>query len=307
MSKAPIGKKRAPATRSTSPRPAPKDSPARKGGHASAARTAAAAAKRRRSRMLTAGGATAAVVLLIIVLVVVKLAGGGSSSTKSAVPSTPTPPSVLTALSGIPPTQLAQRLTAVGGSLQAPSTINDAALTSAGKPEVLYIGAGYCPYCAAERWPLVTALLHFGTFTGLSDSASSPIDINPNTPTLSFHGATYTSQYLTFIGIEETTNQPRGGSYVPLDVPTAAEQAVEAKYGRGIPFIDFGGKFMLNSAQYDGRILAGMTPEQVATQAADPSTQVGTAIEASAGSLTATLCHLTGGQPASVCGAFPGA
>jgi hypothetical protein len=32
---------------------------------------------------------------------------------------------------------------------------------------MLYIGAEYCPYCAAERWPLVMALSKFGTFSNL--------------------------------------------------------------------------------------------------------------------------------------------
>src|SRR5205823_15010475 len=42
-----------------------------------------------------------------------------------------------------------------------------------GKPEVLYIGAEYCPFCAAERWSLVYALARFGTFKGLLLSTSS--------------------------------------------------------------------------------------------------------------------------------------
>src|SRR5438309_707950 len=41
-------------------------------------------------------------------------------------------------------------------------------LTFAGKTEVLYIGAEYCPYCAAERWSLVVALSKFGSFSGLT-------------------------------------------------------------------------------------------------------------------------------------------
>ena len=40
-------------------------------------------------------------------------------------------------------------------------------VVSDGAPEVLYIGAEYCPFCAVERWPLVVALSRFGTFAGL--------------------------------------------------------------------------------------------------------------------------------------------
>ena len=43
------------------------------------------------------------------------------------------------------------------------------ARTGKKKPELLYIGAEYCPYCAASRWPLIIALSRFGTFKGLRD------------------------------------------------------------------------------------------------------------------------------------------
>ena len=39
------------------------------------------------------------------------------------------------------------------------------ALTSNGKPEMLYIGAEYCPYCAAMRWSMAVALSRFGTLS----------------------------------------------------------------------------------------------------------------------------------------------
>ncbi|HEX8036257.1 MAG TPA: DUF929 family protein, partial [Ktedonobacterales bacterium] len=31
-----------------------------------------------------------------------------------------------------------------------------------GKPQILYIGAEYCPFCAAERWSLIVVLGRFG-------------------------------------------------------------------------------------------------------------------------------------------------
>jgi len=74
--------------------------------------------------------------------------------------------------------------------------VKGTALTGAtGKPEVLYIGAEYCPYCAAERWALIVALGRFGTFSGLQTTTSSSTDIYPNTPTFTFRGATYTSDF----------------------------------------------------------------------------------------------------------------
>jgi hypothetical protein len=63
---------------------------------------------------------------------------------------------------------------------------------TAGKPLVVYIGAEYCPFCAAQRWPLVVALSRFGTFSGLSVTRSASEDVFPDTATLSFHSASYT-------------------------------------------------------------------------------------------------------------------
>ena len=54
-----------------------------------------------------------------------------------------------------------------------PSRISGAPLTSGGKPEMLYMGAEYCPYCAAERWSMIVALSRFGTFNGLTTTRSA--------------------------------------------------------------------------------------------------------------------------------------
>ena len=95
-------------------------------------------------------------------------------------------------------------------------------LTSGGKPEMLYIGAEYCPYCAFERWGMIVALSRFGSFSGLRTMHSSSTDVYPNTPTWTFYKSSYTSKYLTFTPVEETTNVPDGsGGYMPLQSPTA--------------------------------------------------------------------------------------
>ena len=51
-----------------------------------------------------------------------------------------------------------------------PAPANARPLTSAGKPEVLYVATEYCPFCAAQSWPLIIALSHFGQFSGLNVS-----------------------------------------------------------------------------------------------------------------------------------------
>ena len=75
-------------------------------------------------------------------------------------------------------------------------------LESAGKPEVLFVGADYCPFCAAERWPLIVALARFGHFTTLHNMQSAQLSVFPGIQTFSFVGTAYSSPYLTFSGVE---------------------------------------------------------------------------------------------------------
>jgi hypothetical protein len=119
-----------------------------------------------------------------------------------------------------------------GGQVSTPptTTTGKTVLTDAGKPLIVYLGAEYCPYCAAERWAMVAALSRFGTFTNLGQTHSSSTDVFPDTPTLSCHGASYTSQYLAFQGVEMQSNQPQGNGYAPLDTPTAAQQQLLKTY-----------------------------------------------------------------------------
>ena len=105
-------------------------------------------------------------------------------------------------------------------------------LTSGGKPEMLYMGAEYCPYCAAERWSMIVALSRFGTFSGLSTVHSSTTDTPSNISTFTFHGSSYTSKYLTFTPVEMQTNilDPSTGNYTALQTPTTEQQALLTKY-----------------------------------------------------------------------------
>jgi uncharacterized protein DUF929 len=167
-----------------------------------------------------------------------------------------------------------------------------------GSPEVFYYGAEYCPYCAAERWPIIIALARFGTFSGLKTTTSSSTDVFPNTPTFTFHNATYTSQYVDFQSVE-TTDRDRN----PLESPTAAQQALVSKYDTSgsIPFIDFGNRYASSGAMYLPDVLSGMSWQAVADALAQPNSAQAKAILGSANLITAAVCKLTGDQPATVC------
>jgi hypothetical protein len=269
-----------------------------------AAQQALAAASRAKSdqrrRLLTVVVPIVAVVIVVLALVVVKVAtgaGGPKSGEKASAASQ----GVIGAVTSVP----ADVLNTVGaGTIKTPPTkISGTPLTADGEPRVLYVGAEYCPYCAAERWAMVVALSRFGTFSGLGQTASSPSDVYPSTPTLTFHGANYTSKYLSFTGKEIQSNQVVNGQYAPLDTLDASDQQLMTTYdhGGGIPFIDIGGKYVISGASYDPQTLHGMTHEEVASALSDPNSPVAKAIDGTANVITAAICDITGNQPSSVC------
>lgn len=270
-----------------------------------AAQLAAQQQAERRRRLLLAVGAVVLVVVIVGGLVTIRLVGGGKKTATG--PSGAADSSLVTALSSIPDSTFA----AVGTDdvKAAPSAITAPALTADGKPKVLYIGAEFCPYCAAERWPVTVALSRFGTFSNLGTTHSASEDVFPNTATLSFHGATYTSQYLAFTGVETTTNEMVGNGYKPLDTPTAEDQKTFDTYNKppyvesdgSIPFIDLGGKYVNSGATYSPEVLAGKTQTQIADALKDPSSPIAKAVLASANVYTAAICKLTNNQPANVC------
>jgi thiol-disulfide isomerase/thioredoxin len=177
--------------------------------------------------------------------------------------------------------------------------VSGSALTGPnGRPEVFYFGAEYCPYCAAERWPMIIALSRFGTFSGLKTTSSSSTDVYPNTPTFTFHGATYTSQYLDFVSVETTDRNQN-----PLESPTSAQQALVSQYDTAgsIPFVDFGNRYAFDGATYLPDVLGGMSWQAVADTLATPTSPQAKAILGSANLITAALCRLTADQPATVC------
>lgn len=185
------------------------------------------------------------------------------------------------------------------------------AVESDGKPEVLYIGAEYCPYCAAQRWPMVIALSRFGTFSGLGLTTSSATDVFPSTPTLTFHGSTFASDVISFVAVETETNQlaASGLGYEPLETLTAEQQQLMQTFdvppytsqAGSIPFTLIGNRFVISGSSYPPDVLQGKTWQQISSALSDPSTPIAKQVLAAANMLTAAICELTGGQPTNVC------
>jgi thiol-disulfide isomerase/thioredoxin len=256
--------------------------------------------RRKEQRRRTLAIAGVAVALLAVVGIIIGSLVSRSSPSKPAAGSQPLPAGVQAKLT-VPVGTLAT--VGIGSSsTQLLKPVTGPALAAGGKPEMLYIGAEWCPYCAAERWAMAVALSRFGSFTPLRGVHSSPTDVYPNTATLTFYRSTYTSKYLVFTAVE---NQDVNRNQ--LQTPTAAQQALWAKYeppGNSYPFIDIGNRFVATTT-YNPQVLQGLSWNQIVADLHNPSSPVSQGAVGSANLLTAAICRITGNAPASVCGASP--
>ena len=282
-------------------------------------RTAPTKAQRRSTSSLLTWGAIVLVLVVVIALVVIKIAGGSSTPGKGGG-SSPAPASIVRDATKIPASVYdTVGITSPSVPVSKPTEIKgQPALTFADpaggtKPGTIYIGAEYCPYCAAQRWSVVAALSRFGTFTNLGVTESSSTDVFPNTQTLSFYKATFSSPYLVFQGIEQSSNvsDPTSG-YKKLQSLTKAQSALIAKYDTAkylqgaspgsIPFLDVGNRFLSAGSSYSPSILSGLSRSDIASNLSDPTNPATQAIIATANYLTASICATTNQQPSSVCG-----
>ena len=193
----------------------------------------------------------------------------------------------------------------------APFPVSGTRLTSDGKPEVLYVGNGYCPYCAAENWALIVALSRFGTFSGLSTSRSPLFENVPPIDSWTFYRSSYASPYLAFVPVETASNvlvSPKSNpsvaaSYRKLQRLTPTEQAVFTMFDQPklTPFLDFGGQAEQLGSQVQASALAHLTWSEIAADLRRPQTPAGMTILTAVDSLTAELCQLTADRPAAVC------
>lgn len=266
--------------------------------------------QRRRGRIQVAVWSSVVVVIVIGFIILAKSvsntpASSGSGSGDSTLASA----SVIKAVTSV--SGLVFNSVGSGSVQKLPVPLSAPALTQGGKPRIVYIGAEYCPYCATERWAMVVALSRFGSFSNLHQTHSATQDVHPNTQTFSFHGSSYTSKYLVFNGVETTSNQQQGSSYAPLDTPTSDEQALLSTYDAApyvptssagsIPFVDFGGRYLISGASYDPQLLQGKSADQIASGLSDPTNVTTKGVIGTANAISAVICKLTNGQPSSVC------
>jgi Domain of unknown function (DUF929) len=281
-----------------------------------AAQREAARRAQRRHRIIVTVGSVAVVLAVVAAFALIKVLGGKSSQSSQSSPAQPPvtgtllPASVSRSVTGVPVSTLA----AVGAGsvptfLQAShqqhafTPITGPPLTSGGKPQMLYIGAEFCPYCAGMRWAMAAALSRFGRLSPLRGSHSAPSpEIYPGTATLTFYQSTYTSKYLSFVPVEHQTVD-----HQPLQSLTSQQERIWTRYEpdpntRGYPFTDIGNRYMA-TVLFAPAAMAGKTWSQIASAMHDPSSPIARDVDGAANYFTAAICQVTGNRPASVCSA----
>lgn len=253
--------------------------------------------RRNLGTLATVGG----VVLLVVAFIVFAQIQNRQASVGIG---SPAPASVMSPVTGVP--KNVTTTVGAGTTLKVfqATPKGTAKLTANGKPVVIYVGADWCPYCAATRWSTVVALSRFGSFKGLTLMRSSPSDVYPNTATFSFHNASYTSQYIVF---DATEDADRSGAR--LDTPGSDAAHALATYDippyttqpGGVPFMTYGNQYVTTSGLYAPSMLQGLDWQQVASQLNNPNSDVTKAIVGGANEQTAAICALTNNQPGSVC------
>ena len=292
MSKRPVAKQQAnPANQSSA-----KQSSAKQG--------AAKAGVKPQGRQITGSSSTNFVPWIIggvFVVIVAALVVALTSSGGSDAPAASNAAAVLKKVAAVKPAVFEE--VGKGTANNPPQKIKGEATKVDGKPQIVYVGAEYCPYCAAQRWAMVSALSRFGAFSKIGLTHSSSSDVNPNTQTFTFRGSEYQSDYLSFSGTETESNQLVNGSYGKLDTPTADVQKLIDTYNTkgSIPFVYFGGKYVLSGATYSPDVLAGKTADQIATALSDTSSDISKGAIGSANVMTAAICAATDQKPANVC------
>jgi uncharacterized protein DUF929 len=252
----------------------------------------------RRQRTL----ATTAVVVVVMVAVILGVIFLYHPQSPDPLIGTPIPASLYNQIAGVSNTTLAT----VGPGQGATGLTSEkgSSLTAGGKPEMLYIGAEYCPFCAAERWSMIVALSRFGSFSGLTYMESSSTDAYANTPTFSFRNTVYTSNYISFVSVE-TQDRNRD----TLQTPTPQEQSFMNSYdsAQSIPFVDIGNQtgnqyVTLNGgSQYLPSVLSGMNWTQIAGQLNIPNSPVAKSVDGAANYLITAICRVDGGNPSTIC------
>ncbi len=255
-------------------------------------------------------GVVGVVAAFVVVIIVLETTLTGTLQQDTSV--LPAPASLVNTLTSIP----VSTLTAVkagninNSPLNIPASYKATPLSVNGLPEIAFVGAEYCPYCALIRWSLVVGLSRFGTWSGLHIIRSSVYDSPSNLPTFTFaYGTKLKSKYLAFSSHDLQSNvsiNKDGSPYKTLQTVSGAiaSQFTSIDSTGGYPFIDYAGKYVqLGSEASIPNVSAmeGLSWDQILQELKNTKSTVAKEVLGGANYVTAAACLVTGQKPGSVC------
>jgi hypothetical protein len=149
------------------------------------------------------------------------------------------------------------------------------------------------------------ALSRFGHFTSLRNMQSAPFSVFPGLQTFSFVHSSYSSRYLTFVGVElYSTQLTAKGAYARIATLTPAQSALVGRYGSRsgrLPFVDIDNRMIATTSGYSPAVIAKQSQAALLGELDQAASMTAQAIVASANYLTAGLCDATDQKPVPVC------
>lgn len=247
--------------------------------------------------------------IVIAVVVIAIAASQASGSGNAAMDNIAVQQSVIARLSTIANNYALANNVGIGAVSGLPIKTNRTTVMKVnGLPAVVYVGADFCPYCAAARWGLIIALDRFGNFTSLHYMTSSASDFAPSTPTFTFFNSSYYSPYITFESDEWYTNKY---PYQVLQAPNALESnlfdvfdsnnsALPSDARGGTPFIDFGNITIQVGAEFSPVLIDNTSWSTIIGNLDNLNSTITQAIIGNANDYTAKICQIINNS-ASVC------
>lgn len=156
------------------------------------------------------------------------------------------------------------------------------------KSLVFFLGAGFCPYCATQRWAIVEALKNFGQWNNLVEERSASVEEKfVNVPTFSFAKATFESELIEFIG-RETADR----NFDPLQELNIDDQNILDVYNPDnmIPFLLIDGQYMRFGSGIKPELLQNIDHDTVRNEISLENSEIGKMIREETKNITTLIC-----------------
>ncbi len=166
------------------------------------------------------------------------------------------------------------------------------------KSLVFFLGAGFCPYCASQRWAIIEALKNFGQWSNLvEDKSASAEEKYVNVPTFSFASAIYKSDLIEFIG-RETADR----NFETLQDLSIDDQNILDVYNPDnmIPFLLIDGQYMRFGSGIKPELLQNLDHLTIRTEIGLNNSEIGKMIREETDKIISLICKSLGDK-ADIC------